>query len=369
MFTLWQLTIASIKMFVRNRQALFFTFFTPLLIIVIFGAIGFDRTPTINVGLALEGSINPATQQFINELQKIPLLKLSYGSEATQRKALEAGNRSVVIILTNNPFNEKSGTAQASTLTILQNAGDAQAGTAVSVISQFLDKTSLAINHTPSLVNLDVEEINSNNLKYIDFLLPGLIAMSVMQLSVFSVAFVFVEYKEKGILKRVVATPVRPWQFVAANIITRLIVAVVQALFFVVVGILLFKVHIVGGFLSYIWILICVILGAIMFLGLGFTISGLSKTTESVPALANLVVFPMLFLGGVFFAIDNMPVWLQYISKILPLTYFSTALRDIMNKGAGFGDIYSNLLIMLVWSIILVFLAVLTFSFEEKRGA
>lgn len=368
MFTLWKLTLASIKMFVRNRQAVFFTFFTPLLIIVIFGSIGFDKTPTINVGLAIQGSINQPTQQFISELQKVPVLKLSYGSEAAQRKALEAGDRSVVLILTNNPFNEKSGTSEASTLKVLQKAGDPQAGTAVSVISQFLDKTALAIHQTPPLVNLAVEQVNSQNLKYIDFLLPGLVAMSVMQLSVFSVAFVFVEYKEKGILKRVLATPVKPWQFVASNIITRLLVALVQASFFIVVGVLLFKVHIVGGILSYLWILVTVILGAIMFLGLGFTISGLSKTTESVPAFANLIVFPMLFLSGVFFAIDNMPTWLQYISKILPLTYFSTAVRDVMNKGAGLGDIYPNLLIMLGWAIVLVFLAVLTFSLEEKRG-
>jgi ABC-2 type transport system permease protein len=179
---------------------------------------------------------------------------------------------------------------------------------------------------------------------------------------------VFVDYKEKGILKRVLATPVQPWQFVAANIITRLIVAVVQALFFIGVGILLFKVQIIGSYLSYIYILITVILGAVMFLGLGFTVSGLSKTTESVPAFANLVVFPMLFLGGTFFPIDAMPIWLQYISKALPLTYFSTALRDIMNKGAGFGDIYTNLLVMLLWSIVLVVLAIYTFRFEEKRG-
>jgi ABC-2 type transport system permease protein len=215
------------------------------------------------------------------------------------------------------------------------------------------------------LVTLSVDEINAHNLKYIDFLLPGLIALSVMQLAVFSVAFVFVDFKEKGILKRVLATPVKPYQFVTANIITRLLVAVVQALFFILVGVIFFKVHVIG---SYLYILVTVILGALMFLGLGFTISGLSKTTESVPALANLVVFPMLFLGGTFFPIDSMPTWLQYISKVLPLTYFSTALRDIMTKGAGFKDIYINILIMLVWSLVLVTLAVMTFSFEEKRG-
>jgi ABC-2 type transport system permease protein len=90
-------------------------------------------------------------------------------------------------------------------------------------------------------------------LRYIEFLLPGLIALSVMQMSVFSVAFVFTQYKEKGVLKRLLATPMKPLQFVAANAITRLIVSVVQAAIFIVMGILLFKVHIIGSY----WLLHC----------------------------------------------------------------------------------------------------------------
>ena len=104
-----------------------------------------------------------------------------------------------------------------------------------------------------------------------------------------------------------------------------------------------------------------------MFLGLGFTVSGLSKTVESVPAFANLIVFPMLFLGGTFFPISNMPGWLQAFAKYLPLTYFSTGLRDVMTKNAGFGDIGWNLLAMTIWSIILITAATITFRFQEKE--
>jgi ABC-2 type transport system permease protein len=268
---------------------------------------------------------------------------------------LEDGNRSIVLNLSDFP----------KSLKVERNVGDANSQTAVSILNQILDKATISQAHIPDLIALNVEDVNVHNLKYIDFLLPGLVAMAVMQLSVFSVAFVFVEYKERGILKRVLATPIRPYQFVIANIITRLIIAVIQALFFIVVGVLLFKVTIVGSFFLIIPI---VILGAIMFLGLGFTISGLSKTTESVPAFANLIVFPMLFLSGVFFPLENMPVWLRYISKILPLTYFSEALRNVMTKGAGVADIYPDLIVIVIWAIILVALAVLTFRFEEKRA-
>ena len=187
-----------------------------------------------------------------------------------------------------------------------------------------------------------------------------------MQMSVFSVAFVFTQYKEKGVLKRLLATPMLPYQFVTANVITRLFVALLQTGVFLGLGVFLFHANIIG---SYLLLLLCVILGAVMFLGLGFTISGLSKTVDSVPAIANLVVFPMLFLGGTFFAISNMPPWLQSIAKFLPLTYFSTSLREVMTKGSGFFNIKWQLLGMLVWSIILITLATYTFSFQEKESA
>ncbi len=363
MFTTYKLTVASIKMFVRNKQALFFTFFTPLLIMIIFGAINFDNTK-INVGVVVQGSLNAPTQQFMTQLQKLPVFKLSYGSRDAEQKALEAGNRSIVIVLANNPFSTSVSSTNPGTLTILSNTGDQLAPTAVSIVKQIVDQATIQRANAAPIVNLNIEQVNSHNLKYIDFLLPGLVALSIMQLSVFSVAFVFVDYKEKGILKRVLATPVRPSQFVAANIITRLIVSVVQASFFIAIGVLFFKVQVVG---SYWLIFLVIMLEALAFLSLGFIISGLSKTTESVPAFANLIVFPMIFLGGTFFSVEGMPTWLQYIAKVIPLTYFSEALRNIMTKGTGFGGISYDLLWMVGWTVVLVLLSVLTFKFDEKR--
>src|SRR6185503_14498971 len=111
----------------------------------------------------------------------------------------------------------------------------------------------------------------------------------------------------------------RPFEFVTANILTRLLMALAQAAIFVALGVLAYNVHVAGAW----WLLtLSVILGSLMFLGLGFTISGLSKNTESVPVLSNILVFPMMFLGGVFFSVSNMPVWLQHVAKYLPLTFF-----------------------------------------------
>jgi ABC-2 type transport system permease protein len=351
-------------MFVRNKQALFFTLFSPLLIMTIFGLLAFDRVPKVDLGVALSAPPTAGTQQFIDQLKEVPAFDVKIGTEHDERQALDKGERSAVLILPGDfiPDGQPTG---PSKMIILKNSGDAQqAATAESIINTFLDKYTLSATNAPKLFDVQREDVNSRNLKYIDFLVPGVVALSIMQMSVFSVAFVFADLKEKGILKRLLATPMQPYQFVTSNVITRLIISVLQAAFLIGVGVLLFHAQVIG---SYFLLIPIVILGAIMFLGLGFTISGFASTVESVPAIANLIVFPMLFLGGTFFPIDTMPNWLQHVAKYLPLTYLSGAMRSVMIDGATFMDIKSNLLWMLGWSVVLVTIANFTFSFEKKR--
>jgi ABC-2 type transport system permease protein len=351
-------------MFVRNRQALFFTLFTPLIIMTVFGLLALDRVPQINLGVVVTSPPTAGTARFVDQLEQIPAFDTHLGIEPGEREALERGDRSAVVIMPGDLFPEGQA-ASPKTITILSNAGDQQqASTAVSIISQILDKTTLNLANAPKLFNLQVQDVNSRNLKYIDFLVPGVVALSLMQMAVFSVAFVFVDFKEKGILKRLLATPMKPFEFVTANVITRLIVAVVQASFLILVGVLIFKAQVIGSY----WLMLpIVILGAIMFLGMGFAISGLAKTVEAVPALANLIAFPMLFLGGTFFPIETMPAWLQNIASYLPLTYLSNSLRQVMINGATLTDVSSDLLWMAGWATALVAAANFTFSFEEKR--
>ncbi len=381
MFTTFKLTIAALKMFLRSRQALFFTLFMPFFIMIIFGYIGFDKPQKIDVGLVVQ---NPTeqTQKFIDQIKEFQTFSIHEGVLEDEKTQLAEGNRAIVLDVPSDFMDVSTKSIQPQCIkapclpsinaipkeiTAYTNEGQApQAQTVISVLSQFLDKTTLQAAKAPTLFKIDQVSVDSRNLRYIEFLLPGLIAMSVMQMAVFSVAFLFTQYKEKGVLKRLAATPMQPWQFVSANAITRLMVSVFQAAIFVGMGLILFKIHIQG---SYFLLLLCVVLGALMFLGLGFTISGLAKTVDSVPVFANLIVFPMLFLGGTFFPITGMPGWLQNVAKFLPLTYLSTSMRDVMTKGSHFWDIKGDLLGMVIWAAILITLATITFSFQEKEGA
>jgi ABC-2 type transport system permease protein len=359
MRTLFILTWAAIKMFLRNRQALFFTFFFPILLMTVLGLINFDKAAKIDVGIVLSGPPNQPTSQFVDVIKNISAFTIHEGTQSSEQQALIDDKRAVIFII---PANLIPGPSQ---ITAMTNGGQApSADTAVSIVNGVLDKTALNISGGANLFTLNTQEVNTHHLKYIDFLLPGLIALSVMQMSVFSVAFVFVTYKEKGILKRLLATPVRPMIFVLSNVITRLIVTLLQTTLFIVLGVGLFHAQVIG---SYWTMFIIALLGSLMFLGLGFTISGLASTVESVPPIANLVVFPMLFLGGTFFSVDSFPTWLGHIAKYLPLTFFSDAMRSVMTKGYTISQVSNDIWWMLGWGVVMVILANIAFSFEEKR--
>ncbi len=365
MYCTFSLTVACLKMFLRNRQALFFSLFMPVTILFIFGSINFDSPAKLKFGLVMHKP-SPPTEQFVNALRSAEILTTKVGTLDEELKELEDGNLTAVLEIPDDLFSPASE-AEPEQIGVYLNAGrPMEAQMAMSVLNQFADRALLSAVNAPTLFTIKQQSVEARNPRYIDFLLPGVIAMSIMQMSVFSVAFVFARYKEQGILKRLLATPMRPHQFVTANIVTRLFMAVAQAFLFIVLGVAYFHVPIAGAY----WLLaVCVVMGALMFLGLGFTVSGLSKNIETVPVLANLVVFPMLFLGNVFFSAANMPVWLRSVADYLPLTFLSAALRGVMTDGAGPLAIRRDLIGMLLWSAVLIALAIASFRFQERESS
>jgi ABC-2 type transport system permease protein len=363
MYCTYILTIASLKMFLRNRQALFFSLVMPLIILFIFGSMDFDRPGRMHIGLVTHAP-SLTTAQFVDQVLSAKTLSIETGTLKSELAKLNGGNRTAVIDVPDDLIDPLN--AEPRELSVYVNAGrPIEAQMAISFLNQLADRVSLAVARVPVLFTIKQQSVAAHNFRYIEFLLPGVIAMAIMQMSVFSVAFVFTRYKEQGILKRLLATPMRPHQFVVANIITRLFMAIAQASLFITLGIVNFHIHIAGSF----WLLgICIILGALMFLGLGFTISGLSKTIETAPLLANIVVFPMLFMGNVFFAVSNMPPWLRWIADYLPLTFFSGALRGVITNGAGLAQIERELIGMFVWAVLLIALAIFTFRIQDTEN-
>ena len=269
----YTLTVACLKMFLRNRQALFFSLFMPVTILLIFGSIDFDSPAKLKIGLVVHHP-SPPTARFVEALRSAEVLTTKVGTLEAELAELKGGNRTAVLEIPDNLFSPGDDAGPGQIAVYLNSGRPMEGQMAMAMLNQFAYRALSSSVNVPPLFTIKEQAVEARNFRYIDFLLPGVMAMSIMQMSVFSVAFVFARYKEQGILKRLLATPMRPHQFVTANIITRLFMAVAQAFLFIVLGVAWFHVPIVGAY----WLLaVCVVLGSLMFLGLGFTVSGLSK--------------------------------------------------------------------------------------------
>src|SRR4029450_13537747 len=149
----------------------------------------------------------------------------------------------------------------------------------------------------PALVVPKPEPIQTENLSFISYFVPSMLGLSVMQVGIFA-AIPLVADREKLILKRLAATPLRRWQLVGSNVLIRLLIALVQTVIIVGVGVAIFGVEITGSLLL---ALAFVVPGAMAFLALGYVIASFAKTEESANGMTSVVQFPMMFLSGTFF--------------------------------------------------------------------
>lgn len=206
--------------------------------------------------------------------------------------------------------------------------------------------------------------IGDSGMLYKDFVIPGLIALTTLQLGVFSVAFLISQYKEKGVLKKLVTTPVRPADFLGGQILARLSISLIQIFLLLSTAILAFSFTMSGSYLAF---TVVGLLGSLVFLALGFMIAGLAKNTETVPAIANMIVFPMLFFGDVFFPVESLPSWLAPIAKILPIQYLAEGFREVMLNSASLSGVNEQLLGMFIWLLIIFFLAQKVFKLNTSK--
>jgi len=355
----WSLFVASFKMFVRNRAALFFSLFVPLLIMLIFGVLNFGGTTSISLGLVDEADTS-ASHALVSALQANPSFDVTPGERGAELAELKQGHRDLVLVI---PLGyQRSATPGSPGLVAFSNQSkpeQAQIGGLLlnAVVGQVLAGGGGGGAGAPLV---SVEPLAGRSLGYIDFLVPGILGLTLMQLGLFSVSFGFVQLKRTGALRRLFATPTSPAYFLAAQVTSRLIIGLTQVLVLLGVG-LWFGLHLVG---SIALLLAISLLGSVIFLAIGFSIAGWAKNEDQAAPVANLVSLPMTFLSGVFFSRDAMPEFLRTVTDFLPLTYLNHALRSVINDGVGVGAIAGDLLGMAVWAVIAFLLAVRLFKWE-----
>ena len=352
---LLMLTVSSLKAYLRNRGALFFSLLVPLMILAIFGVINFNSAVSVDIGV-VDRAQNQVSQTLLGNLRQVKAVKLHTGRLDSELSQLKQGSRALVVVL-------PEGLGQGSTsMPAYVNEGRPQdAYAAIAIMSQFADQASFAVAHIQPAFALNPQPVQSRNLTSVDYRVPGMIALSIMQTGIFSVVFVFVQLKQRGVLRRLMATPMRVSDFLTSQVATRLFMSAVQLVVLLAVGLFAFHIHFEGNVA---YMLIVAILGACIFIAIGLAISGYAKNEETAAPLANLISLPLMFLSGIFFPRSVLPGWLQTITQYSPLSYVSDALRSISVDGASLWAIRWDLIGIGVWLAISAAIAARLFRWE-----
>lgn len=352
----FKLTLASFKMFFRQREAIIWTLVFPLFIVVLFGFVRFDGIGRLHLGVVNEAG--KEGEGLLDRLRTVRTFELSEGDRTAEFAELGKGERDLVLILPPGFTPGAGGTVTAY--------GDLEAKPretqlAALVLQRVLDEATFERAPSVNRPILKTEPVKTRNLTYMDFLLPGIVSMSIMQAGIFGVAFGFVSLKKRGILRRLWVTPINPNDFIIAQVAMRLLVLMLQMGVMIGVGILFLNLHFIGNIVL---MALLGMLGAIVFLGIGFALAGISKSEDQVAPLANVISLPMMALSGVFFSRSNLPGILRTITEFFPLTYLADGMRSVAIDGATLPHVVPQLAGLTVWAVIACALAIKLFRWE-----
>ncbi|OGB80585.1 hypothetical protein A2011_01390, partial [candidate division CPR3 bacterium GWE2_35_7] len=352
MKSFWKLFIARIKMFLRQKDTLFWMIFFPIMFILIFGLFNFDKMGVSNVAL-IDNADSEFSKDFVDNLKKVEVLKIddNYQNEEEAKNAVLDGDLDFVFIIPQN-FNlqmTESGPSRVAVepIQVFYDKSNVQLnGIVFGLLEQFMSGMNIQIFQTPQVFSYEKQEIESKNINYLDVLVPGIIGMSLMQGGLFGIAMSIVSFREKHTLRKLMSTPLRTRSFLLAFVLSNLLISLIQMTLIILISLFIFKVHIFGN-IFYLYFI--GLLGQLIFLSLGFAVAGVAKTVDAAQGMIQVVSMPMMFLSGVFFSKEALPDVIKNVVSYLPLTPFIEALRKIALQDANLFELQTELLFMGGW--------------------
>jgi ABC-2 type transport system permease protein len=338
---LGQLVLARLREFYREPEAVFWVYGFPILMVIALG-IAFRNKPVDKVPVDVVDE--PAAAQAIEILKGNPRFAVQVNDAATCQRRWQTGKTDVVVAVLSGPRYRYQFDPNRTEGVLAREAVDnaLQKGTAQ---TRPVD---------------DVDEPQPGG-RYIDFLVPGLLGMSLMGGGLWGVGFVIVDMRLRKLLKRFLATPMKRGHFLAAIMLSRLCFMIPEVLILLVFAWLAFGVVVHG---SVAVVVVLILLGAFTFAGIGLLVASRAKTLEAVSGLMNLVMLPMWVLSGIFFSAERFPAAAQPFIKLLPLTPLIDALRAVMLEGEGLASQLPRLGILASWALVSFALALRWFRWS-----
>ena len=322
-----QLTLARMREFYREPEAIFWVFGFPIVLAFALGIAFRNRGP----GELKVAVVDEADSALVTALDRSPALAAVVLDSATARAQLRTGRVALVVVPGDPIVYRYDSTRTESRLARLE-------------ADEALQRSRGRVD--PARVR--DERVVEPGSRYIDFLIPGLLGMNLMGSGLWGVGFSVVQARTKKLLKRFMATPMRRSHYLMSFIFSRLVFLFLEIAALVGFGWLMFRVGVRGSLGS---LALITILGALSFAGLGMLVASRARTIEAVSGLMNLVMLPMWILSGTFFSYARFPDAMQPFVKALPLTALNDALRAVMIDGAALVRVGGPLAIVAGWGL------------------
>ena len=335
--------IARNKEFYRDRGSMIWNLLFPFLIILGFSLIfNQDKQALYKVGVIVKEA---STQ--ISPKGKYKIIKdtkfIEYVEFKSQKKAIDKlGHHRIDLLI--DPVQKKYWVSKSSP-------------------KGYLVEKLLIASQNKSKPTIKKESIEGNEVPYVLWLFPGILGMNIMFSALFGIGYSVVRYRRNGVLKRLSVAPVKPYEFITAQILSRMFLIMITSTIVFAGCSLAYGFETKG---SYLTLLLVFFLGGFSVISLAFLVSCRTGSQEFASALLNLITWPMMFLSEIWFSLEGANEWIIKLSKIFPLTYLLDAARKVMNDGASLVDIKLHIIVLSVMSVVFISLGSLLFRWNEN---
>ena len=368
-------------MYYRDRLALFWSLAFPIVLMLIFGFLNFGGGGFSAPRLAIiDQADNQASGALISGMSQgagaVGSIEIQDATDLdTARTQIRDGDLDAVLIIPE----DFGATGAASELKVESNAEDVQpAFVAMSIVEDVLLDVFIEISEVPDQyqlakwANVSMSSVpaaeggqDEQEFDYTPFVVTGIVAMSIMQSGVFSVAFILVRLRNQGVLRRFRASPAGPAHFLVALVITRMGVVALITYVMLILATLVLDVDVGPGRpIAWLELGVLAVFASWIFVALGLVISNVAKTENSAAPLATGITMPMMFLSGVFFPLSVLPDWLAQITQYLPLTFLADGFRPIVILGEPLWSQGPELIGLAAWAAVIFAIAVRVFRWE-----
>jgi ABC-2 type transport system permease protein len=322
-----------LKSFYRERSAMFFTFAFPVILVLVFGMI-FTKPEHLNFDLPVQdNSRSEGSARLLKALATDDAFTVTVVPVAVDATEYAKEHKLNLLLVIPKDFEalqkQRLAGPQAGVPVPVTYVYD-PSSTAVQSKIQLLDTMVAAANQkatgSPPAIKLVATSILPKRYRFIEFFVPGIIAMAIMTSCLSNALNMNAELRQKGILRKLATTPITGADWLASSIVYQLILSVISTAAILLVSYFVFDVRLHIG----IWLPLIVVVEVVAFVGIGMLLAPFAKEAESASAVANAFLFPMMFLSGTFFPVEMFPAFLQTVAKLLPLYYVNEALRAAM---------------------------------------